>query len=65
MRYRSRALMREGSHTIVINTSVFAVMLLQEPEAEPFALAIARYPGRLVCAFTALGIAIVIGIEKK
>jgi len=41
---------------IFIDTSVFAVMLLGEPEAEPFALAIARYPGRLVCAFTRWGL---------
>jgi ribonuclease VapC len=49
---------------MVIDTSALIAILLGEPEAEPFALAIAGDPKRLVSAFTALETAIVIEAKK-
>lgn len=39
---------------MVIDTSALVAILLGEPEAEPFALAIAAEPKRLISTFTAL-----------
>jgi len=49
---------------MVIDTSALVAILLGEPEAEPFALAIAGDPKRLVSTFTALETAIVIEAKK-
>lgn len=49
---------------MVIDTSALVAILLGEPEAEPFALAIAGDPKRLVSAFTALETGIVIEAKK-
>lgn len=49
---------------MVIDTSALIAILLGEPEAEPFALAIARDPKRLVSAFIALETGIVIEAKK-
>jgi len=47
-----------------IDTSTLVAILLGEPEAEPFALAIASDPKRLISTFTALETAIVIEAKK-
>jgi ribonuclease VapC len=49
---------------MIIDSSALIAILLGEPEAEPFALAIAEAPRRLVSAFTALETAIVIEAKK-
>ena len=49
---------------MVIDTSALVAILLGEPEAEPFALAIAGDPKRLISTFTALETAIVIKAKK-
>ncbi|MDR3557046.1 MAG: type II toxin-antitoxin system VapC family toxin [Syntrophobacteraceae bacterium] len=49
---------------MVIDSSALIAILLGEPEAELFALAIARAPRRIVSALTALETAIVIGAKK-
>lgn len=49
---------------MVIDTSAVVAILLGEPEAEPFALAIAGDPGRFISAFTALEAGIVIEAKK-
>jgi ribonuclease VapC len=49
---------------MVIDTSALVAILLGEPEAEPFALAIAGDPKRLISTFTALETAIVIEAKK-
>jgi ribonuclease VapC len=49
---------------MVIDTSALVAILLGEPEAEPFALAIASDPKRLISTFTALETAIVIEAKK-
>lgn len=49
---------------MVIDTSALIAILLGEPEAEPFALAIASDPKRLISAFTALETGIVIEAKK-
>jgi ribonuclease VapC len=49
---------------MVIDTSALVAILLGELEAEPFALAIAGDPKRLVSTFTALETAIVIEAKK-
>lgn len=49
---------------MIIDTSALIAILLGEPEAELFALAIARAPRRIVSAFTALETAIVIEAKK-
>ena len=49
---------------MVIGTSALVAILLGEPEAEPFALAIAGDPKRLISTFTALETAIVIEAKK-
>lgn len=49
---------------MVIDTSALVAILLGEPEAEPFALAIAGDPGRLIVAFTALEAGIVMEAKK-
>jgi ribonuclease VapC len=49
---------------VVIDTSALIAILLGEAEAEPFALAIAGDPKRLVSTFTALETAIVIESKK-
>jgi ribonuclease VapC len=49
---------------MVIDTSAVVAILLGEPEAEPFALAIAADPKRLISAFTALEVGIVIEAKK-
>ena len=49
---------------MVIDTSALVAILLGEPEAEPFALAIARDPKRLISTVTALETAIVIEAKK-
>ncbi len=49
---------------MVIDTSALVAILLGEAEAEPFALAIAGDPKRLISTFTALETAIVIEAKK-
>jgi ribonuclease VapC len=49
---------------MIIDSSALIAILLGEQEAEPFALAIAAAPRRLVSAFTALESAIVIEAKK-
>ena len=49
---------------MVIDTSALTAILLGEPEAEPFALAIAGDPKRFISAFTALETAIVVEAKK-
>ncbi len=49
---------------MVIDTSALVAILLGEPEAESFAMAIAGDPKRLVSAFSALETAIVIESKK-
>ncbi|MGC8491203.1 MAG: type II toxin-antitoxin system VapC family toxin [Syntrophobacteraceae bacterium] len=49
---------------MIIDSSALIAILLGEPEAELFALAIARAPRRMVSAFTALETAIVIEAKK-
>jgi ribonuclease VapC len=49
---------------MVIDTSAFVAILLGEPEAESFALAIAGDPKRLISAFTVLEVGIVIEAKK-
>jgi ribonuclease VapC len=49
---------------MVIDTSALVAILLGEPEAEPFSLAIAGDPNRLISTFTALETAIVIEAKK-
>ena len=49
---------------MVIDTSALVAILLGEPEAESFALAIAGDPNRLISTFTALETAIVIEAKK-
>ena len=49
---------------MVIDTSALVAILLGNPEAEPFALAIASDPKRLISTFTALETAIVIEAKK-
>ncbi len=49
---------------MVIDTSAVLAILLGEPEAESFALAIASDPKRLIDAFAALEAAIVIEAKK-
>ena len=49
---------------MVIDTSALIAILLGEPEAEPFALAIAGDSKRLIGAFTALETGIVIEAKK-
>ncbi|MGC8490643.1 MAG: type II toxin-antitoxin system VapC family toxin [Syntrophobacteraceae bacterium] len=49
---------------MIIDSSALIAILLGEPEAELFALAIARDPRRIVSAFTALETAIVIEAKK-
>ena len=49
---------------MVIDSSALVAILLGEPEAEPFALAIAGDPKRLISTFTALETAIVIEAKK-
>lgn len=49
---------------MVIDTSALIAILLGEREAEPFALAIAADPKRLISAFTAIETAIVIEAKK-
>jgi ribonuclease VapC len=49
---------------MVIDTSALIAILLGEPEAKPFALAIAGDPQRLISAFTALESGIVIEAKK-
>lgn len=49
---------------MVIDTSALVAILLGEPEAETFALAIAGDPKRLISTFTALETAIVIEARK-
>jgi ribonuclease VapC len=49
---------------MVIDTSALVAILLGGPEAEPFALAIAGDPKRLISTFTALETAIVIEAKK-
>ncbi|MFZ2446592.1 MAG: type II toxin-antitoxin system VapC family toxin [Syntrophobacteraceae bacterium] len=49
---------------MIIDTSALVAILLGEPEAESFALAIAGDPKRLLSAFTALETGIVIEAKK-
>ena len=49
---------------MVLDTSALLAILLAEPEAEPFARAIAGDPRRLVSALSAFEAAIVIGARK-
>ena len=49
---------------MAIDTSALVAILLGEPEAEPFALAIAGDPKRLINIFTTLETAIVIEAKK-
>ncbi len=49
---------------MIIDTSALISILLGEPEAELFALAIAQAPRKLIGAFTALETAIVIEAKK-
>ncbi|MHC1729089.1 MAG: type II toxin-antitoxin system VapC family toxin [Syntrophobacteraceae bacterium] len=49
---------------MIIDTSALVAILLGEPEAESFALAIADDPRRLISAFTALETGIVIEAKK-
>jgi ribonuclease VapC len=49
---------------MVIDTSALVAILLGEPEAEPFALAVAGDPKRLIGTFAALETAIVIEAKK-
>ncbi|MGA2403453.1 MAG: type II toxin-antitoxin system VapC family toxin [Syntrophobacteraceae bacterium] len=49
---------------MVIDTSALVAILLGEPEAETFALAIAGDPKRLISAFTAIETGIVIETKK-
>ncbi|MHC1742922.1 MAG: type II toxin-antitoxin system VapC family toxin [Syntrophobacteraceae bacterium] len=49
---------------MVIDTSALIAILLGEPEAEAFALAVARDPKRLISSFTALETGIVIEAKK-
>ena len=49
---------------MVIDTSALVAILLGEPEAESFALAIAGDPNRLISTFPALETAIVIEAKK-
>lgn len=49
---------------MVIDTSALVAMLLGEPEAEAFALAVAGDPKRLISSFTALETGIVIEAKK-
>ncbi len=49
---------------MVIDTSALIAILLGEPEAELFALAIAKAPRKLISTFTALETAIVIEARK-
>jgi ribonuclease VapC len=49
---------------MIIDTSALVAILLGEPEAESFAMAIATDPKRLISAFTALETGIVIEAKK-
>ena len=49
---------------MVIDTSALIAVLLGEPEAEAFAMAIANDPKRLISAFSALEVSIVIEAKK-
>ncbi len=49
---------------MVIDSSALIAILLGEPEAEPFALAIGSDPKRLISVFTALEASIVIEAKK-
>lgn len=49
---------------MVIDTSALIAILLGEPDAEAFAVAIANDPKRLISAFSALEVSIVIEVKK-
>jgi ribonuclease VapC len=49
---------------MVIDTSALVAILLEEPEAEQFARAIAADPQRFICTFTVLEAGIVIEARK-
>ena len=61
---KSLATIRRGLKVMIIDTSALISILIGEPEAELFALAIARAPRRLVSVFTALETSIVIEAKK-